>query len=135
LTLLDQIDAVKRFCREAEPVCKAALIAHIKRTGRPVEAGDILWVYSTKRDTKCPDPKAVFEVLLDVTEGDLDAVNGCMSAGAWKHGAVKRLLADVGQPEKFLELFRVVEVEDVKGQPVKELAAINTRFLPSGGGR
>lgn len=102
---------------------EAAVIAWIGANGE-IEDGDNRYYVGTSKTTKCVDVKATLDRLLTVTGGDLDAVNSCLSTGAFKPAATLAVLGSEGAG-----LFTTEVVQDLKtGKPKVGLKAVNKKF-------
>ncbi len=77
--------------------------------------GEWMWTLIKPKTVKCRDVAATTSKLLEITGGDLDKINACLAAGAWKPGAVKRVLEECGAPgETWDVLFDTTYDEKVK---------------------
>jgi hypothetical protein len=65
--------------------------------------------------------------------GDFESVANCLSSNAWKYGAVRKYLAEIGQADIYGQLFETVVktklVAQDKGPEQPKLRAIDTRFI------
>lgn len=125
LDAMMMIQSLEHLAKTYKPVVKAAMIARIKETGKPIPMGEFEWRYSSKKETKCPDVKKGATLILEIAGGDLDKFLGCLSSGALKPGETKTVLKEFKAEERFGEIFEVRYREDVE----KELVCVNTKFL------
>lgn len=110
------------------------MIRWISTNNRPIEwsvdaAGNVrrFWIGESK-STKCKDPAAVLNVLLE--NFSVDDVIACLAANAWKHGAIKKLLQGQGKGDLYDGLFEVVTRQKLEGdEPKPQLQQMNTQFL------
>lgn len=127
----DLIRRAKAFREEFEQQC----IEWIEANGRDIEIlfqdGSVIRYYvGNAKTVKCADVPGTLLELLQVAAGDLDAVANCLGSSAWKHGAVKKLLAELGAGDKYDSLFVVEEKQELKeGKPVKRLQKFDSRFV------
>lgn len=126
LAVRDKAHWLKDFGKLMADTADDVLLAHILTTGKPISVGDNLFVSAAyRKEVKCNNPKALLDVLLKRTGGDLDAVTACLSSSAWKHGACREPLGDT-----FDQHFTTTSVPYLKeGEPTKKLSVINKRFI------
>src|SRR5690606_22726121 len=126
LAAIDGVAGLKATLRRLDHLVEARAIAWIEAHG-DLTCGDIRYYVGQDKKTKCRDPKATLQALLDATGGDLDAVVGHLSAGAFKHGACRATLPS----ERYEALFETTATPDLKtGKPLRVLAKLDTRFAP-----
>lgn len=114
-----RVQQAKNAIKDIDAKLKDAMIEWCEANG-DLTIGQTRYYVGTKSTVKCPDVQAVLGCVLSQTGGDLDAVGQCLSAGAWKHGAVKGVVGDVLWDRLFE---RVIEPDLKTGQPRKELKA------------
>jgi hypothetical protein len=101
-------------------------VAEKINTDGPFILGEEKFYVGPDTKVKCRDVSAVHEKLLEVAEGDVTAVLACLSANAWKHGSVRRLLEErlpdgVDAEVAYVNLFETTTVDEVKtGKPTKK---------------
>lgn len=124
------IRRAKQFKEEFEQQCIEWIEANDRDIEIPGPDGSVIRYYiGNAKSVKCADVPGTLLELLQVAAGDLDAVANCLGSSAWKHGAVKKLLADLGAGDKYDQLFRVEERQELKeGKPVKQLQKFDSRF-------
>lgn len=117
--------------REMEKAFKAACIAHIKAHG-PIrytvdaEGSEMILTVGHRKETKCRDVRKASEFLMGL---DLDRFVDCLSTNAIKHGAVRKVLKEFGDPARFDELFVEVVKDTLDGLPKeKELIEVDTTW-------
>lgn len=121
---MDLLAQVKADYKTLEERAETLATAFITANG-PVRMGKIMWCMSVSKTVKCNDPKETARTLLEL--GGLDSLMFCLSSGAIKHGAARAKLDEAG--EDFAKHFTTIEKQDLKGEPIKELARIDTTFL------
>ena len=119
-------EAQKKQDKERDAIIKAAFIEFCESYGDlelPGPEPKRLYPGTVKR-TKCKDTRVTFEALLELTGGDIDSIHECMSSGAFKHGACRKVLGD-----SWGDHFSVEEVKDLKtGKPKKALLLTDDRY-------
>lgn len=101
-------------------------------TNGPIEFGTIRYYVGPEKKTKCRDQQATADAILTACGGDWERFASCLASGAFKHGAVRVLLDQAGTPEKFGDLFEVVETQELKegkAVTVKKLHKVDERFI------
>jgi hypothetical protein len=102
---------------------EAAAINWIDTNG-DLEDGDKRYYVGNDRRYKCKDVRATLEALLTETGGDLDAINACLSTGAFKPGTTMTTLGS-----KAAEHFETTITKDLKtGKPKRMLKSANTEY-------
>jgi hypothetical protein len=102
---------------------EAAAIQWIDTNG-DLEDGDKRYYVGNDRRYKCKDVRATLEALLTETGGDLDALNTCLSSGAFKPGTTMTVLG-----EKANDHFTTEITKDLKtGKPKRMLKSANTEY-------
>jgi hypothetical protein len=118
--------------REMQAQFEQAAIAWIKQNGRDIrytinaDGAEMVLTLGHSKTVKCRDVRKTIAKLEYHSNGDLDAVQACLSTSALKHGACKKILP----PEVWEECFEVVvkdKLESGEAAP-KELVEINTTF-------
>lgn len=123
LLALGYAKRLRELAKELTDQAEQAAIGYIKEHGE-FAVGETRYYVGVRKDTKCKDAKAVLAAVLEVTGGDLDAVNECLSSGAWKPGATKKVLGDAA-----VQHFETVEVGELReGKAVPRLQVVNTAF-------
>ncbi len=123
-TLMDRLKEMKREADEAT-------VAWIEVNG-PIEVGEMRTIaVNYEKDTTCIDVAGAVEAIV-ATDGGFPALCGCLSTGAMKHGAAKKVLS----PAEYERLFKTRIKPVIKdGKTGKALAVINAAFLPQKGTR
>jgi hypothetical protein len=92
--------------------------------------GEMILTTKDEKTEKCRDPRKTLEFL--VTAGDFDSLANCLSSNAWKYGAVRKYLTEIGKPNAYGELFETIIktklVATEQGQQPK-LRSIDTRYI------
>ena len=114
------VDALKALARDLDAKFDAAAIKWIQANGEITSGTRRLYVGPNKT-TKCKDVKATVGAVLDACGGDLEQFTECLSSGAFKPGATKKLLGD-----KADALFETVETADLK---TKEVGTPRLQYL------
>jgi hypothetical protein len=93
--------------------------------------GEMILTTKEEKSEKCRDPRKALEVLM--TAGDFESVANCLSSNAWKYGAVRKYLSEIGQADIYGQLFETIVktklVAQDKGPDQPKLRAIDTRFI------
>ena len=115
------LQAVKRM-HEALSEAVDEAVAEKVRVDGPFVLGEDKFYVGKKKTTK---PKVtslpLYDRLMAATDGSIEEVLDCLSANAWKHGAVRTLLEEHGAASVFDELFETKEEDEVKtGKPTKK---------------
>jgi len=97
-----RLEALMKRARELEKDFKANLLRYVKANG-DVTIGAVRWYAGHAKKTECNSNKAVMETLLELAGPD--RASDCISSTGWKHGAVKKLLDEMGSPELYDRLF------------------------------
>lgn len=121
LAAMDAIDVVIERAKELKAQRDAALIAHIKATGKPVEYGTTRWVLTHPKDTKCVDKNAAIKATLDAVGGDVDRFADLLVSDPLKYGSCRSVLDHA----VYEHLFRT----EVKDKLEKRLVKLDTRYL------
>jgi hypothetical protein len=99
---------------------EAACIGWIDANGDLID-GDKRYYVGHDKKHKCRDVRATLEALLVETGGDLDALNTCLSSGAFKPATTMTTLGD-----KAAEFFETQITQDLKtGKPKRALKSAN----------
>lgn len=122
ITLM-KLDELMRRGRELQRELKDRMKPWIESNG-PVVIGDVRYVLVNKKTEKVRSLRSAIENLYTATGGDFDAFVDCLSMNAIKPGAAKKVLGS-----EFENVFEVIVETDVEGKPVKQVAALNDRFL------
>jgi hypothetical protein len=86
--------------------------------------GEVRYYVGRKLKTRCRDPKATFDGILEATGGDMDAVKECLSSDPFKQGAVKRI-----EGIDFPKLYEVTVDDELReGAPLKHLLETNPKW-------
>jgi hypothetical protein len=121
-------DAVK----ESQKMLKEALHEWLNQQdkGTQLIIGTKKYYIGSTVTKKANDNAAALQALFEATGGDMEEVGKCISSGAsaFKLAKCKQVLGDEAYKEQFTELVK----KDVKGETVKTLKAVDTRFLPQG---
>ena len=124
LEALDAVAFAKQELARLNAELNERIIEWIDENG-DIERGDIRWYVGTPPVTKCVNPVAAAESILNFCEGDLDTFCEFFSADAFKAGEFKKR---VGQ-EAFDAAFVVTRGTKVKeGKPVRRVSKANKKF-------
>src|SRR5690242_4874496 len=99
--VMGRLECIVAAARELMDAGKAALGERIRESGKPVEYGDVLWVLSHPKDTKCTDTGATLASLLEQYPPTVVA-RDFLASQPFKHGSVRKAI-----PEQFDSLFSV----------------------------
>lgn len=128
LARLDFAMMLSGVVKELLKTTRAAVLRRIIETGRnlPVRPG-VEYRAITPRTVKCLDVRKAMEAILTAAGGDWDAMCGCLSSEAIKHGAAGKILSEA----EFERLFVVTFPPTLKEHelPVKRLAKVDTAFV------
>lgn len=114
---------VKRRVRELDEAMTNDIIAWLKHNKTELVVGDVRHYVGPDKSWRCTDPKGVYEAIMQATGGDVDVMLGCLSSGAWKQGAARKVLGDTR--------FFVEEVKDdlKTGKPKDKLHKIDPKWM------
>ncbi len=131
LTTKDDVLSALTFCKRLREIASDLSAQAEKGAMGFIEAnGDIVdgekrYYVAPNKTTKCVDLRGTMAALLTAAGGDEEVVYGCMSASAWKHGAVKKNLP----PEVYEKLFETKETKGLEeGKPTKRLQTFDPEF-------
>lgn len=123
---LSAMEFVKRLGevhRELKDRMEQATIKYIQAHG-PIEDGTKRYYVAANKSTKCVDVRRTVEALLNAVGGDVDAFTDCLSSGAFKPAATKKVLGEAGA-----DLFVTTETPDLKTGEIKpRLQCADERF-------
>lgn len=124
------ISEAKARLTELQKLAEEIAVEQLRRDGRKTIGTCSYWAGPT-RTYKSKDLLATVEVVFQASGGDWSRFTDCLSTGAMKHGAVRKLLTDAGTPEKFDEVFETVETWDLKddGEKKPRLQKVDSKFL------
>lgn len=123
--VLNRVQVLTREIKRVKDLWEQIAIEWIQANG-DLQIGDMRYYVGHPKTTKCNDIPATVEALMQATGGDFRAFCECLSAGAIKHGAAKKVLAE----SDFARLFSVTEQTSLEeGKPTKKLCSVNERFL------
>lgn len=124
---IDAMDCLKAATKELSARFNEAMIEHLQEHGE-FTIGHRRYYLGVKKTTKCANPKATVQRILEVTGGDLDKVLECLVAQPFKPGATRTLLDGdtIGLFEERIEQ----EVREGKptGKAKREVKVFDTRF-------
>jgi hypothetical protein len=115
-----QVNALDARLKELKQQLEQAAIEHIDANG-PFEVGEIRYVVGKDKEVKVRSVKDTAAVILGL--GGPEALEQCLAASAFKSGATKTVLDQLGSPEQFDELF------DTTYKPRLRVKLLNTKFL------
>lgn len=125
----NMIDLLMEFAKAADKAWDARMFAYVQINGSVV-VGPITYYIARPSSVKDRGVGTTFQIVMDAAEGDVDKIAGCLSTNAWKHGAVKKLLKESGQIEKYDLCFVKVTAKDRLGkEKPKQLQRLDTTFL------
>ena len=121
--------SIKRQIAAADEGVKDSIIEWCRKNGDlEVGEGNRLYV-GPKKETRCLNPAAALEALIDATGGDITAVAEALAAQPFKNAAAAKLIGPAAS-----DLWVTEEVPDVKtGKAKRELKQVNERFLRKAG--
>ena len=125
-TFFSAISDAKRILAVLAAMVQDRALEYVKEHGS-FKVGDTMYSIGRDKSVKCRDSKAALEHLLDVFEGDSGKIAECLSANAWKPGAVRVFLAEVGKEADFDQLFKTEVKEKVEGK--EKVTATDLRFI------
>jgi hypothetical protein len=127
--VLFTLAGMARRIKELQADLDERMIEHIKATGQDIVIGTVRYYIGKPKTIKSRDDLKTLETLLEISGGDLGRVVQCLSANAFKHGTVKRMLEELkAAPETFDLLFETVEREKLEeGKP--RLMKLDTQYL------
>lgn len=118
------LDRLAEWLKETRAEVVASAEDFIRENG-PIEFGTVVYFLGiTKKPPKCVNLPAALEAVLVACEGDFGKVCEHLGANALKYGAARTTLGD----EKFSELFKVEEVEELQCKE-KKLQKLDKTFL------
>jgi hypothetical protein len=124
--LIVDIDTAIHRAKELKAALVQSLIAKMPRAGvRELVIGEWRHCITDKKKTRCLDLVATMRALLEANGGDIDGACAALSSGAFKYGEARKMLP----PEVYARLFETVTELDLEKKPVKQLTAINDRFI------
>ena len=121
LAIVNAATALKKRATEIVKLLNEVAVPYLDHTG-PIESGDLVYKNSKTKKVKCRDQRALFEVLLDATGGNVDAICELFAADAIKQGATRTLIGD----EAFEQHFETTWSEKVT------FKTINQNFITKG---
>lgn len=126
--ILDHRDSIKALVKSLDQGVDAFLFQWLQRN-QSLTIGEIRYYIGNKSVTKpTQKPQEIFNSLLETLGRDVTAE--CLASSAWKHGTIKKALADVGNSELFDQMFATEIVQDIAtGKPAKEIKKVNTSFI------
>lgn len=132
--LVIKIAHMKRQTNALEKLLDARMIQIINETKKPIELvyddkgnSYFFWLGHDKI-TKCRNVRAAMLFLLGLDE---DSLVACLSSSAFKHGAFRKALKEIGMDYRFDEFFST-EIKDTleTGEKLsKKLLSLDTKFL------
>lgn len=125
--VLGRVEIATKALKEIKALAEERIIERIREQG-PFTVNEIRYFIGPKKTTKCIDPIGTADAILQAIGGDLEQFVAVLAAQPYKHGAVKALIGE----ERWSRLFKVSEEVDLKtGAPIRELCAVNEKYLPS----
>lgn len=130
-TALVKVGAMMAMAKAVKAGIDAKITKWIEANGRVTIMPGVFYDRVETKTVKCVNVGRTVQSLLEHTGGDLEAVNGCLSSNAMKHGACRKVLpADV-----FETLFTTTTKAALKpSDDAKKLQRIDLRFIPQKGG-
>lgn len=108
---MDKVKAFLELGRELKAKLDAAMVTYIKANG-PITIGPVRWYVGVKKTTKCTDVGEAAKTMLEL--GGPDLLRDVLSSNAFKHGATRKRLDEIGSGEQYDRLFTVIEEEELK---------------------
>ena len=101
-----------------------ATIRYIQKNG-PIQDGPRRYYVAPNKTTRCVSVRDTLHALLETTGGDLDTLTECLSSGAFKPAATKKILG-----EKATALFETKTTDKLtaEGEPEPKLQIADERF-------
>lgn len=131
VVLRDARDAARQFLRSVDGLIEDISIAFIEQHG-PIECGEMRYVVAADKSYKPRmDPAGMTRAFLNLHGGDMDKLVSYLSASAFRHGQLRKDLAEMRKPEMFDEFYETVVRKSVEGKPVKQVQQLNTKFVRS----
>lgn len=125
--VIEKVDFVAAQVRQIKKILEEQLIDWINANG-DLQIGHKRYYVGPYKRYRARDQMRIADVVLSLTQGDLQSFVEYLSASAFKPGMVKKA---VGLNE-FDELYETVIRDDVKtGKPKKGVHTVDTRFLTS----
>ena len=132
----NRIAFIKAEIKRIDKLCDDALIARINETGDIVIPGttpaDAVRLYvGTPPKHRIDDPAAAMVEIMDASEGDIEAVGGCLSSQWFKKSAIESLLESKGRGDRIKKIITTTYEDSLEeGKPKKEPKLIEeTRFV------
>jgi hypothetical protein len=136
-TAWTRLQGLKRFAADLQKDLESRCIGWIEANKSDIRwamdeaGGEMILTTKEEKSEKCRDARKALEVLM--TAGDFESVANCLSSNAWKYGAVRKYLAEIGQADIYGQLFETIVktklVAQDKGPDQPKLRAIDTRFI------
>lgn len=123
LSIVTAVKSLKERATAIDKMLNEVAVPYLQKRGE-IQCGDIVYKASKTKKVSCRDQRALFEVLLDATGGDVDAICELFSANAIKQGACRALIGD----ELYDQHFVTTWDEKVT------FKTVNTKFLKKGKG-
>ena len=127
--VISKMDAWAEAIKNAQAMLKEALYLWLnqQKKGTQLIVGTKKYYIGSTVVKKAIDNSGALTALFESTGGDLKTVSDCISGGAsaWKFAKCKQVLGDDKYAEQFVEIVK----KDVKGETVKALKSVDTRFI------
>lgn len=113
--------------RDLKEKLEAATIAYIEKNGE-IRDGERRFYVAPNKSTKCVDVRKTVEAVFEVSGGDFDVFVECLSSGAFKPAATKKVLGD-----RAADLFVDTETKDLKTGEIggKRLQSVDYSKIPA----
>jgi hypothetical protein len=94
----------------------------------PMISGDLHYSVGYRRAVRCLDKQKAFDLILQASDGDLNALVDHLRADPFKYGSARGLLGEFNYNQVFKTEARP---KLVAGTPRVELLTTNTRYIPT----
>lgn len=120
---LDKVRLWNELGRELKAKLEAAMIRFIQANGE-VTIGPVRYYVGTKKTTKCLDNGEAVKSMLEL--GGVELLRDVLSSSAFKHGAARKRLAELGCEDVYDRLFETSEEQELKdGKAVKTVSLLS----------
>ncbi len=133
--LYDRLMSLKQAAAETLDRMKGAMIAWIELNGS-IEIGDVRYYAAVEKKTKPRNPNMAefYKAVLMAVGGDEEAFASSLASNAFKHGQLRKLLAEIHGDEQgeiqYGLLFETIEESKLaEGKPIKKLQVMDKKFL------
>ena len=111
----DMLCQFNHIAGEFKAMAQQALLDHIKANG-DIILGEKRIYAAPNTNWRCRDNRTALEAVLNATDGDMDAVVGCLASQPFKQGTVRAIVGDEGHAD----LFEKVTTSELKEGVVRK---------------